>query len=1335
MKLRISARRDLESNALGCLVLASLFLVGSASCLRAAFLPGDVDLTFHPSIEARLAENLPGGRLAFFGTGRYGTNSADGVSQLVVLERDGTLVSGPWFLPQLVGSSDIVFSDLSAMPDGSFLLSGWSYDYFAFPPIRWSRTMLRRCLPGGSIDPKFGWNFDVDGKMHVTMALPDGCFLVGGTFAAPGIPTVFRFLPDGTLDPTFAMGRGVQGQGRPSVVLALASLSGGRILAGGDFKGLEDQSGKALARIFYAGEIDPDFKSPLGVGSSVRAIAVQPDGRILIAGLLKFGGRAPVGLARLLPDGADDPTFIHPSIALDPQIPPGGLGIDSQGNVVLSGYFDSVNGLPYGGLARFLPNGKLDPNFAAFDRTLVGRYLSYVLIDESDQIYSLQNRWINGVELGTPRLYGGSPAPFKPLILQPPSIRTITEGTEGAFGIAVAGFPAPTYQWLLNGELLPGITNQSFSIHSMRRAHQGVLSAIVSNPLGVVTQQVATILVKPVQHQLGANDPSFRLTDPAWNKFYSAAEDLEGQLFVAGKASLDGSERILLFDGYGQPIPSFAATLRGLSLPGRDVVNLAPMENGGVLVGGTFDRINDIPRRNLARLRPSGDLDPEFLDLGGASGAVTATLTLPGGGFFVAGDFKAIQGVAKERIAALNLNGRVDGGFSAPVFDEGAQIRKLLPLANSDAEGGVIVAGQWTSINGSARGGLVRLDRHGDVKPDFFSSVTATSVVAAAYSEGRTVAAWTEWVVPSVLTVLRRFMPDGTVDQTFQVPGRIQGEVSDVVVDRKGRVLISGPRSIAFDQFPVRQVLRFLPDGTLDTNFSAASSTPGPFPKSSHILFSLRDGRLASATDSQFNLRFSDVDDTSPPRLTASLSSSEALLGNPATLALPAEGENLKYTWFFNGQALGTSATGYSNPVVDSGDFGDYFVVVSNGFGAVTSTATRLQPGASPPVVVRNTTSIPIAFPGDDVLLRSTVSGSATLRLQWYRDRVAIPGQNQSTLLLPSVQTSDSAWYELVAQNPLGEAHSWPMEFHVLGECFVSEALDTPGLRWASDLPERWKSETHDSADGVDAIEIGPLAEPGTNWVQTRLPSPGTLKFSWKLNPTDSAHQFHFFLHSNPGFPNIVRLKFLRGTNWTDESVPVPAGLYATWMFGRRAGSNPSGVKGYLDQVRFEPTHASAPTITRQPEGSTLSPGGILRLSVSGEASLPFTFQWRKNHSDLPDETRPVLLISGVTESDSGAYSVVLRNVDGLVESQIAEVVVTALPTPISVPLLSTSRGVEFRWAYEPGRNYGLQASENLVDWFYPNGWVWPITGKVVEIVDPVGLTRPQRFYRRVLEP
>jgi len=132
---------------------------------------------------------------------------------------------------------------------------------------------------------------------------------------------VARYNPDGTLDRSFSADGRVHSDfdGKDDVARAVAIQSDGRIVVAGtatdvvDF--LPDDEDFGVERLNPDGALDTSFsgngKTSIGFGGADRANAMvlQPDGKIVVAGTKGAIGTGDIALIRLNPDGTPDTSF------------------------------------------------------------------------------------------------------------------------------------------------------------------------------------------------------------------------------------------------------------------------------------------------------------------------------------------------------------------------------------------------------------------------------------------------------------------------------------------------------------------------------------------------------------------------------------------------------------------------------------------------------------------------------------------------------------------------------------------------------------------------------------------------------------------------------------------------------------------------------------------------------------------------------------------------------------------------------------------------------------------------------------------------------------------
>jgi uncharacterized delta-60 repeat protein len=150
------------------------------------------------------------------------------------------------------------------------------------------------------------------------------------------------------------------------------------------------------------------------------------------------------------------------------------------------------------------------------------------------------------------------------------------------------------------------------------------------------------------------------------------------------------------------------------------VSSIALQPDGKVLVGGTFSSVSGVTRTNLCRLESNGIVDTNFIASAtlslGQNTMVTCVALQADGKILVAGNFTALDNQPRSRLGRLNADGSLDAGFT--------------PGANStvtslalQADGRIIVSGAFTNLAGQARNRLGRLSADGSLDPYFNPSV------------------------------------------------------------------------------------------------------------------------------------------------------------------------------------------------------------------------------------------------------------------------------------------------------------------------------------------------------------------------------------------------------------------------------------------------------------------------------------------------------------------------------------------------------------------------------------------------------------------------------------
>ncbi|HEX3799699.1 MAG TPA: LamG-like jellyroll fold domain-containing protein [Verrucomicrobiae bacterium] len=112
---------------------------------------------------------------------------------------------------------------------------------------------------------------------------------------------------------------------------------------------------------------------------------------------------------------------------------------------------------------------------------------------------------------------------------------------------------------------------------------------------------------------------------------------------------------------------------------------------------------------------------------------------------------------------------------------------------------------------------------------------------------------------------------------------------------------------------------------------------------------------------------------------------------------------------------------------------GNYSVVVSNAYGAVTSSITVVTISQLPTILSQPTPAFATNYVGNQITYSANVAGAATLKYQWYNGTNAISGATASNLVVTTV--AGTSKYDLVITNSVGAVTSSVVT--LVGQTFV----------------------------------------------------------------------------------------------------------------------------------------------------------------------------------------------------------------------------------------------------------------------------------------------------------
>ena len=664
---------------------------------------------------------------------------------------------------------------------------------------------LARFNPNGSLDATFGdagkvaTDFSVTSDRPFALVLqPDSKIIAAGAVNNFGFGLA-RYNIDGSLDPSFGIGGKVT---TPSTsfagALAAALQPNGKIVVAGlDLNQIDRDF--AIARFNSDGSIDPTFgtagrvSTNFGGSEAAHALVLQLDGKILAAGgETLFVTQANFKLARYNSDGSLDSTFG----------PGGKVTTDFFGN------FDQANGLALQADGKILCAGVASRSTPAFNN-----------------FYALARYNTNGTLDAT---FGSAGL-----------VTTALGIADGANAVAIQ----PDGKIIVAGSNSNNVNPADFGL--LRYNTDGSLDTGFGLNGKVATdfgggETVNAISLQPDGKIVAAGSTT---VGPASELAFALAR-------YQSNGTLD-----LGFGSAGKVTTEFFSD--------SNTANAVAIQlDGKIVLAGLTRRKNTSGDMALARLSPNGKLDPSFgsggqvvTDFSNSEDAANAIAIQPDGKILAAGFANTPGGGQDFALVRYNADGSLDSGFGsggkvttaffAGAFDEARAIA-LQP------DGKIILAGRaQVSFDSFAYDfALARYNTDGSLDPTFGSDGKVTTDILSASADeanalmlqpdGKILAAGSarsssSSVIPDFALV--RYNDRGRLDSGFGSAGRVTtdffgsfDQATAIALQSDGKIVLAG---VANPDFTLANsdfaLARYSPDGNLDSTFGSGGKVTTNF--------------------------------------------------------------------------------------------------------------------------------------------------------------------------------------------------------------------------------------------------------------------------------------------------------------------------------------------------------------------------------------------------------------------------------------------------------------------------------------------------------------------------
>ena len=259
-----------------------------------------------------------------------------------------------------------------------------------------------------------------------------------------------------------------------------------------------------------------------------------------------------------------------------------------------------------------------------------------------------------------------------------------------------------------------------------------------------------------------------------------------------------------------------------------EIKTIAKQSDGKIILGGAFTSFNSLSSNFIIRLNKDGSIDPSFQTNSAtplSTDLVNSIAVQSDGKILVVGNFSSIRSVSVNNIIRLNSNGTNDTTFISNI---GTGANGAINVVLVQTDGKILLAGAFTSFNGTSANRLVRLNSNGTLDTSFIASIgtgASGSILSMAIqpSDDKIIIGG-DFVTFNGTTVNRlvRLNPSGTRDTAFTtaIGTAANSSISSIAIQQNLKIVLGGLFT-SFNGASVNRFIRLNSGGTLDSAFAA----------------------------------------------------------------------------------------------------------------------------------------------------------------------------------------------------------------------------------------------------------------------------------------------------------------------------------------------------------------------------------------------------------------------------------------------------------------------------------------------------------------------------------
>ncbi len=689
------------------------------------------------------------------------------------------------------GASSTVEQIIELSGGKSFIVG----DFQTYNGIVVNRTA--RLNPDGSLDGSFLPGTGANNIVYTAALQSNGKYLVGGaftSFSGANRNRIVRLNTDGSIDQSFTVGTGFN-----DIVKSIALQPDGKVLVAGEFTSFNGSTWNRIVRLNSNGSVDASFNLVQGANNAIDNIYLLPNGKILIGGdFTNFNGITRNRLALLNSNGNLDTLF---------NIGSGANGtieateLQSDGKILIGGSFTTYNGVARNYIARIHSNGSLDTSFVPTSLSL--NFVKAISIQSNGNILigGLVGFASNGFSIRRLNSLGALDNTFQSgntgfggTVL---CIRSLSNGEiliSGEFSLYQSIPRSRIAKLKLNGSLDVNFnlgTGSNGELRVLKIQANGKI--LISGNLSLYNDQLVSGLVRI--NSDGLLDTSFNTSVNGYS-IHSILLQPDDKILIAGSfSSVNGVSinRIARLNPNGTLDNSFMSGFSNNS--SATIRSMVLQSDGKIVIAGRFNEYFSLFHNGIVRLNPNGSIDYTFNSGVGIAGSPSSSINklelLPNNKFLIGGNFDTYNGFSRPRIARLNSNGTIDASFNANISSAEGSIYNLSIMS----DGKLVISGSFTNINNFNRNYIARLHLDGVLDTTFDNGSTFYGSFSSLVplSNGSLIATVVDNSNPnSPKNLVTKINVNGTFSSLFYIDSGANSGINSSELQADGKLLIVG---------------------------------------------------------------------------------------------------------------------------------------------------------------------------------------------------------------------------------------------------------------------------------------------------------------------------------------------------------------------------------------------------------------------------------------------------------------------------------------------------------------------------------------------------------------